>query len=245
MAYMIKFSIAQYVRRKLIREVADTPFSFLFDETTNSQVKKHYDRCSVYWSKQDRRVVHQYHGSLFLGHSDADTLVRHYLDFVNAFGLDSSMLLHFRMDDPNTNFSFEREMVKCLEEMNTSFLMIGTCSLHSVHSTSAKGIKKLFQCTFQDISASKKDKTGSFNMNNFFQDLHFFFKYLSARREDYALLASIAGVTTEYMKKHAGTCWVSIKYVALCCLEQQENLKEYFLKFLPQQKNFKKEVEKT
>ena len=64
-AYMIKFSIAQYIRRKLIKEVADTPFSFLFDETTNSQVKKHYDRCSVYCSKQDRRVVHQYHGSLF------------------------------------------------------------------------------------------------------------------------------------------------------------------------------------
>ena len=199
----------------------------------------------MYWSKQDRRVVHRYHSSLFVGHSDADTLVRHYLDFVNALGLDSSMLLHFRMDGPNTNFSFEREMVKYLEEMNTSFLMTGTCSLHSAHSASVKGIKKLLQGTFREISASKTDKTGSFNMNNFFQDLHFFFKYSSARREDYALLASIAGVTTEYMKKHAETCWVSIKYVALCCLEQRENLKEHFLKFLPQQKNFKKEVEKT
>ena len=58
-------------------------------------------------------------------------------------------------------------------------------------------------------------------------------------------MATIAGVTAEYMKKHAETRWVSMKYVALRCLEQWENLKEYFLKFLPQQKNFIKEVEKT
>ena len=62
---------------------------------------------------------------------------------------------------------------------------------------------------------------------------------------DYASLATITGVTAEYMKKHAETHWVSMKYVALRCLEQWENLNEYFLKFLPQQKNFKKEVEKT
>lgn len=41
-ACMIKFGIAQYVYRKLIKDVADTPFSFFFDETTNSQIKKQY-----------------------------------------------------------------------------------------------------------------------------------------------------------------------------------------------------------
>ena len=34
-------------------------------------------------------------------------------------------------------------------------------------------------------------------------------------------------------------------YVAVRCLEQCENLKEYFLKFLPRQNNFKHNVEKT
>ena len=57
-AYVIRFGIAQYVRRKLIKDVADTLFSFLFDETANSQVKKQYDGYVMYWSKQDRRVVH-------------------------------------------------------------------------------------------------------------------------------------------------------------------------------------------
>ena len=149
------------------------------------------------------------------------------------------------MDGPITNLSFEREMAKYVEEMNPTFLMIGTCSQHSVHSAFSKGIEKFFQCTFQDISASEKDKTGSLIWTTFFKTCLFFFKCSSARREDYTLLATIAGVTAEYMKKHAETRWVSMKYVALRCLEQWENLKEYFLKFLPQQKNSIKEVEKT
>ena len=95
----------------------------------------------MYWSKQDCRVVCRYCSSLFVGHCDADTLVKHYVDFVKAPGLDSSMLLHFGMDGSNTNLSFERKMAKYLEEMNTTFLMIGTCSLHPVHSAFSKGIK--------------------------------------------------------------------------------------------------------
>ena len=36
-----------------------------------------------------------------------------------------------------------------------------------------------------------------------------------------------------------------MKYMAVQCLEQWPNLKEYFLKFLPKQKNFKREIENT
>ena len=36
-----------------------------------------------------------------------------------------------------------------------------------------------------------------------------------------------------------------MKYVAVQCLEQWPNLKEYFLNFLPKQKNFKREIENT
>lgn len=46
-AHVIKFGIAQYIRRKLIKDIADTPFSYLFNEAINSQVKKQYDRCFV------------------------------------------------------------------------------------------------------------------------------------------------------------------------------------------------------
>ena len=85
---------------------------------------------------------------MFVDYSDADALVNHYLDFVKALGLNSSMLLHFGMNGSNTNLSFERKMAKYLQEMNTTFLVIGTWSLHPVYSSFSKGLKKFFQCTF-------------------------------------------------------------------------------------------------
>ena len=38
--YVIKFGVAEYIKRKLIADVDKTPYSFLFDETTTMQVKK-------------------------------------------------------------------------------------------------------------------------------------------------------------------------------------------------------------
>ena len=98
----------------------------------------------MYWSKQDPRVVHLYCGLSFVGHFDADAMVNHYLDFVEAVELDSSMLVQFGMDGPNTNLSFERKIAKYLEEMKTIILVIGTCSFYLVDSVFSKGIKKFF-----------------------------------------------------------------------------------------------------
>ena len=82
-------------------------------------------------------------------------------------------------------------------------------------------------------------------MDDFFADICSFFKHSNARCEDYTSLESVTGVVAEYTKKQTETCWVSMKYVAVQCLEQWSNLKEYFLKFLPKQKNFKQEIENT
>ena len=70
---------------------------------------------------------------------------------------------------------------KYLEEMNTLL--------------SLKVSKNIFS------ALSREEKTGSFDMNDLFQDLHFIFKRSGARREDYASLESITAVTAEYMKE--------------------------------------------
>ena len=58
----------------------------------------------------------------------------------------------------------------------------------------------------------------------------------SARREDYRSLSSLTNVAAEYAKK-TSIRWLSMKYVAVRILEQYDNLKEYFLKFLPRHKD--------
>ena len=136
-------------------------------------------------------------------------------------------------------------MATRLAETNNRFLKLGSCSLHPVHTAFANGIKTLFQCSITLEDKDGKQKETNFNLDDFFQDVHFFFKLSSARREDYASLETVTSVIAEYMKRHAETRWVSMKYVALRVLEQWETFNEYFLKYLPQQKDFKKDVKNT
>ena len=155
------------------------------------------------------------------------------------------------MDGPNVNLSFKDKLTQKLSEVDTSFLKLGSCSLHPVHSAFQKGIKQLFQGQVPSAppnsegSGELPKKKGTFDLDDFFTYIHSFFKLSSATHEAYTSLESATGVAAEYAKKHAETYWVSVKYVAVWCLEQWPNLKEYFLKFLPKQKNFKWEIENT
>ena len=41
--YVVQFGLAPFVKDELITDVQKTPYSFKFDETTTSQMKKQYD----------------------------------------------------------------------------------------------------------------------------------------------------------------------------------------------------------
>ena len=143
--YVIKNGIADHLKKQLIYDVKNTPYSFLFDGITNSQVKKQYDGYVIYLSKRSDSIVHSYCGSLFVGHCTAVGLVDHYEEFVKQLDIDSKFLLHFGMDRSNVNISFEDKLTQKLSEKDTSFLKLGSCSLHPFHSAFQKGIKQLFQ----------------------------------------------------------------------------------------------------
>ena len=197
--YVIKFGIADYLTKKLIYDINRVPFSFLFDESTINQVKKPYDGYVSYWSPRYDQVVSAYTGSLFVGCYNGDDLVKHYNHFVDKLQLRSDYLLYLGMAGPNVNLSFENELESNLESINTSFLRIGTCSLHPTHIAFRKGIKSLYSNTI-NISGEKES---TFDLDDFFNDLHFFFKLSSARREDYASLETVTNVVAQYAKKDA------------------------------------------
>ena len=73
----------------------------------------------------------------------------------------------------------------------------------------------------------------------------FFFKLSSARSEDYASLDSMTEIAVQYAKQHTEIRWLSMKSVAVRLLEQYDNIKEYFLKFLPKVKSFKYHITPT
>lgn len=227
-SYILKFGIADYLKKQLIYDVKGVPYTFKFDETTTIQTKKQYDGYLQYWSPSRNEIVNAYCGSVFIGHCNHKDLVKHYREFESELELDSTNLLQLGMDGPNVNKKFATVLAAQVEsDTDTKVLDIGTCSLHPVHTAYRKGLKEL-----------------DFDFDGFFCDVHFFFKLSSARREDYALIQDTTDVVAMYAKKHSSTRWLSMKYVCLRVLEQLPNLKEYFLKFLPKSKQYN-ELKKT
>ena len=100
--------------------------------------------------------------------------------------------------------------------MDTFFLKLGSCSLHPIHSAFQKGIKQLFQGQVPSATSNSEGsgelpkKKETFDLDNFFTDIHSFFKLPSARCEDYISLESVTGVVAEYAKNLAEACRVSM-----------------------------------
>ena len=56
--YVIKYGIVDHLKKQLIYDVKNTPYSFLFDDTTNCEVKKQYDGYVIYWPKWSDSTVY-------------------------------------------------------------------------------------------------------------------------------------------------------------------------------------------
>ena len=74
----------------LTKDFSKTPFTFKFDETTTTQIKKQYDGYIQYWSPKHGKVLSAYVGFLFLGHCDHQQLAKHFNEFGSKLNWDSS-----------------------------------------------------------------------------------------------------------------------------------------------------------
>ena len=118
------------------------------------------------------------------------------------------------MDGPNVNQSFLRLLQLELAEKAHSFFSIGLCLLHIVNNAFRKVLTVLKLVIDLDLIAT---------------DLHFFFKWSAARRQDYKMVEEITEITAWYLKKHVDLRWLSIDRSVVRILDQMENLREYFL----------------
>ena len=166
-----------------------------------------------------------YCGSLFLGHCTANDLLDHFYEFMSKLGLVLKNLLNIGMDGPSVNKSFLKKLRKDLQEKHcTCFIDIGTCPLHIVNNSFAKGINSL---------------KSVIDLDRFAIDLRFFFSLSSARREDFQGMSEITDVTVHYLLKHCCARWLSTDKVLVRIIEQCDNIKEYFLFFCPSKMNLK------
>ena len=57
MKYMMQFGIAPVIRVIILDDLKGKPFSFRFDETTTSQIKKQYDGYAIFFSDHFNQIV--------------------------------------------------------------------------------------------------------------------------------------------------------------------------------------------
>lgn len=227
-SYVINHGIAKYFDEKVKEDIAhsDSPVSIAFDETTNIFVKRQLDFYIRFWSRDINSVCCRYLTSIFLGHATADILLKELLDSISEFNIPLEKILCLSMDGPNVNKSLLRKFDEIVrEETGRETLKLGFCNLHVVNNAFKYLLSRL-----------------QFDFDEFATDLHSFFKASSARREDFKSLEEITSVTVEFLTRHVSNRWLTAGPVAERILQQWPNLKEYFLKFLPQQKTVEKQL---
>ena len=106
--YIIEYGIAPYIQEIVMKDIMERPFTFHFDETTSSQVKKQYDGYVTYFSLSKKGIRTPYCGALFVGRCTAEDLVTHFYEFMKKVGLDPTYMLSLGMDGPNVNLLFQK-----------------------------------------------------------------------------------------------------------------------------------------
>lgn len=92
-SYVITHGIAPYMKTLIIEDAKKTPFVFLFDETTSSQVKTQFDGYVQYFSEKFGKIVTRYLGSAFSGHCNADHLFKCFEDVLKIACLEKNYLI--------------------------------------------------------------------------------------------------------------------------------------------------------
>ena len=230
MKYSIQYGIAPYFKNLLQEDLKGVPFCFEFDESTTEQVIKQYDGYVQYWSKRHQQIRIAYCGTLAVDHCPAEKLLEHFLEFGKKVELDFRYMLHVGMDGPAVNLKFEKllKTSALFKSIQKEILSLGTCPLHIVHNAFRAGITRL-----------------EFKIDLLLVDIHFFFKLSAARRKDYVDMEDFTETTSHFVQKHSTTRWVTMKKVCAGLLQQFDNLKHYFITFLPTTPTFKNLVEGT
>lgn len=224
--YTLQFGIAPYLKKIILSDLIDLPFTFGFDETTTSQIKKQYDAYACYHSSHFGQIVTVYLGTLFVGRCTADDLLNHFYELLEKIGLRPECIISLGMDGPNVNLAFKRKLESELMKKGVSLIDVGSCPLHTCSNAFLEGLKVL---TLES----------SIDFDQFVLDLFGFFKLSAKRIKDYFEVESFTEIQGRRMMKHVSTRWISLQDVLVRVMEQLDNLQEYFLNVLPTEKGFK------
>lgn len=145
MSYMFSDGTGPVFREEMVADLvlSGGSFSLQYDETTNVQVKKQMDLLLLYWSTEHNEVWCRYYKSLFFGHALGEVVTEALMKSMKFDNVSMSKMVALGSDGPNVNESIWKEMKKRMkEEGNNGLIDIGTCNVHVIHNSFAKGLSE-------------------------------------------------------------------------------------------------------
>lgn len=147
------------------------------------------------------------------GHAEGKKVANSIIDQLNTDGAHIQYLTALGSDGPNVNKTIFTAIDSHLKEAGFSGLInIGTCNLHVVHNSFAKGLEEY-----------------GLKVDELAVDIHSFFKLSSARREDFSFYQLEEDVENHVFLRHVPTRWLTLADVIARILEQWSPLCSFFL----------------
>lgn len=217
LTYLITEALGPYFRDELISDLNNSPYSLLYDETTNNAGKKELQLVLRYWSDKQRQVVCKYLKSIFLGHATANVISEEIKNALDSLSLHKRNMIMIGSDGPNVNKKVWRTINdELIEERGHGLIDVGTCNLHTVHNAFLRGLEEF-------------GETGT----DLVTDVYQFFKKYPSRWEDFENVQNKVGSPKHRFLKHVSSRWLTLGSATQRLLEQWSSLEEYFFKFIP------------
>ena len=217
---MVTEALGPYFKDLIIKDIGDSEFVVLYDETTNSCSKKELKILVRYISNLTKRVEIRHMATYFIVDGTAKTIKDHLFDAIDSFGLRKSKLVMLGSDGPHVN---KKVFKICNEELKElgygSLLDIGTCNLHVVNNVFLHALEA-YGIVISDLII----------------DIYNFFDDWPTRRSDFEDIQKRFKIERHCFIKHVPTRWTTIEPAAKRVLEQIGPLKEYIFKFIPNNK---------
>ena len=174
------------------------------------------------------------------GHTSAEHLVGLVLEIAEECSLSLPLFANLSTDGPNINKSLHTKLESKLKEdyIHPGLLPFNSCNLHKCHNGFHQGI----------IVYGKESESLAF-------DLHSWFKFSPCKREDFVQVAfelqsmgffdGAYSTNSALFYRHVETRWLTLGPALEKALERWDASKEYFLEYLPKQKDFEKGAAKN
>ena len=179
-----------YFNSLMVKDItkSQTPYSILFDETTNNQGQKQLGIKIRYWSNNQNKIVICHLRTYFMGHATIQQLAGKLVSSLQENNISLKQLQALLGDGPNLNktvWNKVNEVVLALPERSKGLVDIATGNLHVFHNAFSKTLSHFGN-----------------SVSGFVVNIILFFKLSCGKKEDYKNVQEQLGILNHAFLKH-------------------------------------------